>query len=68
MNEEALQRVSTSRFFIHAVDSLNIKDELQSKRVKQFCIMIFLGLPLENHVYFLHELKQRSSDVTGSWH
>ena len=38
MNEEALRRVSTSRFFIHAVDSLNVKDELQSKRVKQWVV------------------------------
>ena len=67
-------RIQYNRFrvVLHAVDSLNVKNELRSKKIKQFCIMqtfqtIFLGLPLEKRVLLLHELKQRSrsSDVTG---
>ena len=59
---------------LHAVESLNIKHELRQKRVKQFCIMwtspdvkYFLVCQLKIVFYFLHELKQRSSDVTF-WH
>ena len=42
---------------LHAVDSLNVKHELQSKRVRQTVECrhfqtIFLGLPLENRVLF----------------
>ena len=67
------RRLNYNRFSVlHAVDSLNDKHKLQSKRVKQFCqlfcimysfqikLMIFLCLPLENRVYFLRELKQRN--------
>ena len=53
-------------FDYHAVDSLNVKHELQSKRVScRHFQTIFLGFPLEIVFYFLHELKQRGSDVTG---
>ena len=61
------------RVILHAVDSLNVKYELQFKKIKQFCIMqtfpndIFLVCHLKIMFYFLHELKQRSrsSDATG---
>ena len=50
-------RIQHNRFgvILHAVDSLNVKHELRSKKIKQFCIMqtfstIFLGLPLEYRV------------------
>ena len=59
---------------LHAVNSLNVKQELPSKKVKQFCIIpdadnskrYFLVFHLKIVFFnFLHELKQRSSDVTG---
>ena len=59
---------------LHAVDSLNVKRELRSKKLKQFCIMpdadiskrYFLVFHLKIvFLNFLHELKQRSSAVTG---
>ena len=61
------------RVVLHAVDSLNVKHELRSKKIKQFCIMqtfpngISRLCDLKTVFYFLHELKQRSgsSDVTG---
>ena len=59
---------------LHAVDSSNVKHELRSKKVKQFCIMpdadisklYFLVFHLKIvFLNFLNELKQKSSDVTG---
>ena len=56
---------------MHAVDSLNIKHELRSKKVKQFYIMPNADISkryfLVFHLFlnFLYELKQRGSDVTG---
>ena len=69
-------RIQYNRFrvVLHAVDSLNVKHELRSKKMKQFCIMqtfpndiIFSVCHLKIVFYFLHELRQRStsSDVTG---
>ena len=65
-----------SRFrVLHAVDSLDVKRELRSKRVKQFCQLFcyyaditkryFLVCHLKIVFCFLHELKQRWGDVTG---
>ena len=54
---------------MHAVDSLNGKHELRSKRVKQLCRHVdiskryFLVCQLEIVFYVLHEVKQRSCDV-----
>ena len=55
---------------LQAVDSLKVKHEWRSKKVKQFCIkqtfpndiscFVFL-----NRVMLLYELKQISSEVTG---
>ena len=59
---------------LQAVDSFNVKHELWSKRVMQLisCSVsrrhskrYFLVCHLKIVFYFLHELKQRSSDVTG---
>ena len=59
---------------LQAVDSLNVKHELWSKRLTQLisCSVsrrhskrYFLVCHLKIVFYFLHELKQRSSDVTG---
>ena len=48
------------RVVLHAVDSLNFKHELRSKKIKQFCIMqIFLGLPLENRVLLFAWIKAK---------
>ena len=58
-----------SRVVLYAVDSWNIKHELRSKKIKQFCIMQTFPNDISRFAvfYFLHELKQRSgsSDVTG---
>ena len=57
---------------LHAVDSLNVKHELRSKKVKPFILYhsdiskrYFLVCHLKVMFNNLHELKQRSSDVTG---
>ena len=56
---------------LHAVDDLNVKHELRLKKVKPFCIMQTIPndiswLATSKIVFnFLHELKQKSSDVTG---
>ena len=66
--------LNNNRFrVLHAVDSLDVKHESQSKKVKQFCIMLdadiskryFLVFHLKIVFNFLPELKQRSSDITG---
>ena len=66
-----------SEYCMHAVDSLNVKHKLRSKRVSnsvscsvscgQFSKQYFLVCHLKIVFYLLHELKQRSSDVSG-WH
>ena len=48
---------------LHAVDSLNVKHKLQSKRVlscfvsRRLLKMIFLGLPVENRVLLFAWMK-----------
>ena len=56
---------------LHAVDSLNVKHELRSNKVKAILYhadiskQYFLVCHLKIVFNFLHKLKQRSSDVTG---
>ena len=54
----------------HAVDSLNVKHELQSKKIKQFGIMQTFpnDMPLENRVLLFAWIKAKVkelNDVTG---
>ena len=68
-------RIQYNRFrvVLHAVDSLNVKHELRSKKSKAILYhadiskRYFSVCHLKIVFYFLHELKQRSrsSDVTG---
>ena len=53
------------RVVLHAVDCLNLKLELRSKKIKQFCIMqtfpndISPGLPLEKRVLLFAGIKAK---------
>ena len=68
-------RIQYNRFrvVLHAVDSLNVKHELRSKKNKAILYhadiskQYFSVCHLKIVFYFLHELKQRSrsSDITG---